>query len=147
MRWICDSLLSYCDPGAHCSQVERLNAPQPGVVLLRITGVTVRLVTFSARAVLITVGLGVVWPSVMPTKGDNGWGHLWPFHGAWAACILQPFPKTWMFVDPVITTGVIWQHCIYFQTPAPPLPPHCMNLLTTFYTSFQTYNASPLQMK
>lgn len=70
MWWICDSLLSYCDPGAHISQVERLNVPQPGVVLLRITGVTVRLVTFSMRTVLITVGLGVVWLSAMPGGGQ-----------------------------------------------------------------------------
>lgn len=69
--WFCDSLLSYCDPGAHGSQVETLNVEQPGVVLLRITGVTVRVVTFSVRAVLITVGLGVVWLSAVP--GGRQW--------------------------------------------------------------------------
>lgn len=48
--------------------MEVLNAAQPGVVLLRIMGVTVRVVTFSVRAVLITVGLSVVWLSATPGR-------------------------------------------------------------------------------
>lgn len=60
------SLLSYCDPGAQGSQVEVLNAKQLGVVLLRITGVTVRLVAFSMKVVFITAGVSVVWLSTMP---------------------------------------------------------------------------------
>lgn len=63
-----DSLLSYCDPGAQGSQVEVLNAKQPGVVLLRITGVMVRLVTFSMRVVFITAGESVVWLTTMPGR-------------------------------------------------------------------------------
>lgn len=58
--------MSYCDPGAQGSQVEVLNAEQLGVVLLRITGVGVRLVTFSMRVVFITAGVSVVWLSTMP---------------------------------------------------------------------------------
>lgn len=62
------SLLSYCDPGAQGSQVEVLNAEQPGVVLLRITGVVVRLVTFSTRVVFITAGVSVVWLTTRPGR-------------------------------------------------------------------------------
>lgn len=63
-----DSLLSYCDPGAQGSQEEVLKAKQPVVVLLRITGVGVRLVTSSMRVVFITAGVSVVWLSTTPTK-------------------------------------------------------------------------------
>lgn len=63
-----DSLLSYCDPGAQGSQVEMLNAEQPGVVLLRITGVIVKTVTFSMRVVLVTAGVSVVWLTTMPGR-------------------------------------------------------------------------------
>lgn len=65
---VTDSLLSYCDPGAQGSQVEVLNAEQPGVVLLRITGVGVRLVTLSKRVVFITAGVSVVWLITMPGR-------------------------------------------------------------------------------
>ena len=65
---VIDSLLSYCDPGAQGSQVEVLNAKQPGVVLLRIMGVRVRLVTFSIRVVLITAGVSVVWLTTRPGR-------------------------------------------------------------------------------
>ena len=65
---VMDSLLSYCDPGGQGSQVEVLNAKQPGVVLLRITGVIVRLVTFSISVVFITAGASVVWLSTMPGR-------------------------------------------------------------------------------
>lgn len=63
-------LLSYCDPGAQASQVEVLNAKQPGVVLLRIMGVTVRVVTFPTRVVFVTAGVSVVWLSTMPGGGQ-----------------------------------------------------------------------------
>lgn len=66
-----DLLLSYCDPGAQGSHVEVLKAEQPGVVLLMVTGVTVRTVMFSMRVVFITAGVSVVWPSTMPA----GEGH------------------------------------------------------------------------
>lgn len=69
---VVDSLLSYCDPGAQGSQVDVLNAAQPGVVVLRITGVGVRLVTFSMSVVLITAGLSVVWLTTRPA-GHRGW--------------------------------------------------------------------------
>lgn len=62
------SLLSYCDPGAQGSQAEMLNAEQPGVVLLRITGVGVTLVTFSIRVVFITAGVSVVWLTTRPGR-------------------------------------------------------------------------------
>lgn len=65
---VVDSLLSYCDPGAQGSHVEVLNAAQPGVVLLRITGVVVRLVTFSIRVVSITAGVSVVWLTTKPGR-------------------------------------------------------------------------------
>lgn len=69
---VTDSLLSYCDPGAHGSQAERLKAKQPEVVLLKITGVGVRLVTFSMRVVSVTAGVSVVWLTTMPEKeGHN----------------------------------------------------------------------------
>lgn len=58
--------MSYCDPGAQGSQVDVSKAKQPGVVLTRVTGVAVRVVTFSARVVLITAGVSVVWPSTVP---------------------------------------------------------------------------------
>lgn len=61
-----NSLLSYCDPGAQGSQEERLKAKQPGVVLLKVTGVTVRPVTFSMIVVFITAGVSVVWLTTMP---------------------------------------------------------------------------------
>lgn len=67
---VIDSLLSYCDPGAQGSQVEVLNAKQPGVVLLRITGVGVRTVAFSIR--VVTAGVSVVWLSTMP-GGEGHW--------------------------------------------------------------------------
>ena len=67
---VVDSLLSYCDPGAQGSQVEVLYAKQPGVVV-RITGVTVRSVTFSMKVVFITAGASVVWLTTMP----GGEGH------------------------------------------------------------------------
>lgn len=54
------SLLSNCDPGAQGSQVEVLSAAQLGVVLLRITGVAVTVVTLSKGAVLVGAGVGVV---------------------------------------------------------------------------------------
>lgn len=53
-------LLSNCDPGAQGWQVEVLKAAQPGVVLLRITGVTVTAVTFTKGVVPVPVGVGVV---------------------------------------------------------------------------------------
>lgn len=62
------SLLSYCDPGAQRSQVEVLYAEQPGVVLLRITGVGVILVMFSTRVVFITAGVSVVWLTTKPGR-------------------------------------------------------------------------------
>lgn len=65
---VTDSLLSYWDPGAQGSQVEVLNAKQPGVVLLRITGVTVRPVTFSMKVVFTTAGASVVWLTTMPGR-------------------------------------------------------------------------------
>lgn len=40
--------------------MEVLNVVQPGVVLLRIMGVTVRVVTFREGVVLVTAGVGVV---------------------------------------------------------------------------------------
>lgn len=58
--WPLSSLLSNCDPGAQGSQVEVLNAVQLGVVLLRITGVTVTVVTLSKGVVLVRAGVGVV---------------------------------------------------------------------------------------
>lgn len=61
-----DSLLSYWDPGAQGSQVETLKAEQPGVVLLKITGVGVRLVASSMRVLFITAGVSVVWLITMP---------------------------------------------------------------------------------
>lgn len=63
-----DSLLSNWDPGAQGSQVETLKAKQPGVVLLKITGVGVRLVTFSMRVVFTTAGVSVVWLTAMPAR-------------------------------------------------------------------------------
>lgn len=63
---VTDSLLSYWDPGAQGSQVEVLNAKQPGVVLLKITGVTVSSVTLSIRVVSTTAGVSVVWLTTMP---------------------------------------------------------------------------------
>lgn len=65
---ITDSLLSHWDPGAQGSQVEVLNAKQPGVVLLRITGVTVSSVTFSMRVVSTMAGVSVVWLTTMPGR-------------------------------------------------------------------------------
>lgn len=62
------SLLSYCDPGAQGSQVEVLKVKQLEVVLLRITGVRVRLVTFSMKVVFITAGASVVWLTTMPRR-------------------------------------------------------------------------------
>lgn len=70
---VTDSLLSYCDPGAHGSQAERLKVKQPEVVLLKITGVGVRLVTFSIRVVSVTAGVRVAWLTTKPEKeGHNG---------------------------------------------------------------------------
>ncbi len=67
---VSDSLLSYCDPGGHGSQVEMLNAEQLGVVL-RVRGVRVAVVTFSMKVVVITAGVGVVWLSTMPGRGGH----------------------------------------------------------------------------
>lgn len=49
-----------------------LYSKQPGVVLLRITGVTVRLVTFWMSVVFITAGVSVVWLNTMP-GGEAHW--------------------------------------------------------------------------
>lgn len=65
-------LLSYCDPGAQDSQLEVLNAAQPGVVLLRVTGVTLSVATFSDRVVLTTAGASVVWLSTIPRQRKKG---------------------------------------------------------------------------
>lgn len=54
------SLLSNCDPGAQGSQVEVLNAVQLGVVVLRITGVPVTVVTLSEGVALAGAAVGVV---------------------------------------------------------------------------------------
>lgn len=62
------SLLSYCDPGAQGSQVDVLNAKQPGVVLLGVTGVVVSPVTFSMTVVFVTAGVSVVWLATSPAR-------------------------------------------------------------------------------
>lgn len=63
-----DLLLSYSDPGPQGSQVEVLKSEQPGVVLLKVTGVTVRVGTFSESVVSVTAGVSVVWLSTMPGR-------------------------------------------------------------------------------
>ena len=60
--------MSYCDPGAQGLQEVTLKAEQPGVVLLKITGVGVRLVGLSVRVVFITAGVSVVWLITMPGR-------------------------------------------------------------------------------
>lgn len=78
-----DSLLSYCDPGAQASQVEALKLKQPGVVLLKITGVGVTTVAFCTTVVFITAGASVVWLCTKPEGGEPG-------HPSANSCLTRP---------------------------------------------------------
>lgn len=75
--------MSYCDPGAQASQVEALKLKQPGVVLLKITGVGVTTVAFCTTVVFITAGASVVWLCTKP-EGEE------PGHPSANSCLTRP---------------------------------------------------------